>query len=184
MEALLRSGATVWALDDLRILWKEADANALRDKAKYYVDKKKLLRLRRGIYALSHEYDHLELAQKLIRPSYLSLETALRAHGVIFQCSTVITSVASYPREIVINEHTYRYHQIKEGILALPVGIEQGRHYAMATAERALCDSLYLGFQPDIGTHYQWETALLERLEREFSVPRVTEGIHHILQDL
>lgn len=181
MEALLRSGATVWSLDDLRVLWREVDVNALRGKAKYYADRQRLLRVRKGIYALSRDYNPYELAQKLIRPSYISLESALRAHGVIRQYSSVITCIALYPREILVDGRTYRYHQMKGDILACPVGIEQRANYAMATPERAICDALYLGFQPDAGRYRQWDVALLCRLEKEFSVPRVTEGLSHIL---
>jgi predicted transcriptional regulator of viral defense system len=181
IEALLQSGATVWTIHDLRVLWKEAHAGALRDKVKYYVDCQRLLRLRKGLYALRKEYDPFELAQKLIQPSYISLESALREHGVLKQYSSTITCIAPYPREVIIDRRLYRYHRIKADLLSLPLGIEHRSHYDIASPERALCDAFYLGFQPDIGGHHQWNCRLLRDLRREFSVPRVSDGLSFLL---
>ena len=84
-DILYQSGKTIFTANDLRILWQKENPDALKSGIKYLVDTNRLIRLRKGVYTLTKDYDRLELAQKLISPSYISLDTALQKYGIIFQ---------------------------------------------------------------------------------------------------
>jgi hypothetical protein len=177
IEALLQSGHTVWSLGDLRILWGTENSASLKSQVQYYCRSGRMIRLRRGIYALNKDYHSYELAQKLVYPSYISLESALRHHGIIHQYSNVLTCIAQYSRTFLIDEHEYQYHKISTTLLSCPIGIQYSNAYAMALPERALCDALYLGFKPDVSAKENWDISLLKKLTQEFSFPRVTSGL-------
>lgn len=177
IEVLLASGMTVFSIDDLRMFWKMKNTATMRVQIRYYVTTGRILRLHRGIYALHAMYDPMECAQKLVRPSYISLDAALRMHGVIHQYSEEMTCIARYPRSYTIGGRTYQYHQITLALLSCPIGVRQQKTYAIASPERALCDALYLGFNPDTAAFTRWDKVLLATLAGEFSAPRVQHGL-------
>jgi len=177
IEALLQSGHTVWSLGDLRILWGGVNPAALKSQVQYYQKSGRIIRIHRGIYALKKDYDPYELAQKLVCPSYISLESALRHHGIIHQYSNVFTCIAPYSRTFLVDQYEYRYHKMNTVLLSCPIGIQYSNAYAMALPERALFDALYLGFNPDVSSRENWDTTLLKKLAQEFSFPRVTSGL-------
>ena len=144
IEKLLKTGKTVFTINELRIIWASQNPNALKASVKYFVDNGKLQRLRKGIYALAEDYDNFELASKIVSPSYISLETALLKHGIIFQFTSAITSLAGYNRSIIINKHKFNYHKMKEEILLNPQGILHEKNYTIASPERAVCDYIYI----------------------------------------
>src|SRR3989338_1832383 len=104
LEALLRSGNNIFSINEICLIWGEVNPDALKSAIKYYVDKGSLLRIKRGIYSLREDFDRFELAQRLIAPSYISLETALQFHGIIFQVTRSIQCLARYNREFIIKE--------------------------------------------------------------------------------
>ncbi|MFH1354352.1 MAG: hypothetical protein ABIH36_03620 [bacterium] len=144
IERLYQSGRSVFTIDDLRVLWQEDSPDNLKSQAAYYVAKGKLQRPRRGVYTLN-PYNELELANKLIVPSYLSLETALLKHGIIFQPEPYITSVASYNKKITVGERTFRFYEMPTDILSDTQGLQRVGEILIAGPERAICDWLYLG---------------------------------------
>lgn len=144
METLLRSGQNVFTVDDLRVYWNETNPDHVKSQAKYLADRKKLFRVRRGIYSVDPIPPELELAQKLIIPSYISLDTALVFHGVIRQMSSAIHSTACYYRKIQVLQKTFVYHKIPEKILINPIGVKIEKYWTMASAERAICDWIFL----------------------------------------
>lgn len=144
IEKLYQSGKTVFTIKDLRIIWAEQNPDALKASVKYFVDAKKLQRLKKGIYSLPSGYEIFELSQKLISPSYISLETALQKHGIIFQYFSAITSIASYSRTFIINGQKFHYHSMKKEIFLNPSGIVKEKNYLIASPERAICDFIYL----------------------------------------
>lgn len=176
IQALLQDPSTVYTADDLRILWN-IQSNSFYETIKYYLRTNQIVRLAKGIYTLNRNYNPLELAQKLQTPSYISLETALRQAGVIQQYSEELTCVGTYPRVYEVDGKTIRYHQMNQSLLSYPAGIQQTAVYNIATPERALVDSLYFGFQPDVERYKDWDTRMLRKLEKEYNVPRVTLGL-------
>lgn len=177
IEALLKSKKSVWSTDDLRMLWRFKNQNTFQVQLKYYIDTDQIIRLSKGVYSLDGNYNSLELAQKLQTPSYISLETALRTHGIIQQYSEEITCIGTYPRSYTIDTVLYQYHQMDRALLSCPVGIEKTAIYNIATPERALVDSLYLGFQPDVSNYTNWNKEILQKLVQEFTMPRILGGL-------
>jgi|SRR3989339_97099 len=144
IETLLHTKRTVFRIDDLRIFWNESNPDRLKSVVKYYINNNRLISLNKGVYAITKDFDLYELAQKLIIPSYISLETALQKHGIIFQNINSITSFAQYTKTFLIKEQNYKYHAIKGELLLNPLGIKKESNYLIVCPERAVTDTLYL----------------------------------------
>lgn len=134
---------TVFTIEEIAQLSIEISNKSLRDRLYYYTKSGKLLRLHHGIYA-KHKYNPFELANKLYKPSYISLETVLLKEGVVFQYYETIFVVSYLTREVKIKNHNVRYRQIKAEVLTNLQGIEQKVGYFIATKERAFLDAIYI----------------------------------------
>jgi len=135
---------TVFNLQEIALLIKEPDFIKLKQKINYYVRGDKLLNLRRGIYAKQY-YSPEELACKIFKPSYISLEYVLQKEGIIFQYNSQITSVSYLTRAIEVDNNQLLYRKIKNEILYSNKGIlnnEEGLN--IDKPERAFLDVLYL----------------------------------------
>jgi predicted transcriptional regulator of viral defense system len=110
-----------------------------------------LIRLRQGYFAFS-EYKNrpdysLYFANRLYRPSYISLHTALAFYGVIPEAVVQVTSVTSLKTASFANGFgEYSYNNVKENLM---FGYElkpmaDNRTIQFATSEKALLDLLYL----------------------------------------
>jgi len=134
---------SVFSLGELSLLFPDIEYPNLRRRMRYFTKVGKLKRLHQGIYA-KIEYNPLELANKLYKPSYISLETVLAKKGVVFQYYERIFAVSYLTREIKINDLTVQYRQIKAGVLTNMEGIESENGYFIASLERAFLDALYI----------------------------------------
>ncbi len=143
LDILLRSKKTVFSVKDVVLLWGDSNISAVQVRLHYYVRNKKLIHLRRGIYAKDPNYNKYELANHILRPSYVSFETVLAAAGINFQYSSHIFSASHAKREIVCDGTTYVFATIKKGILTNPAGIDQSGEYSIAVPERAFLDTIY-----------------------------------------
>lgn len=110
-----------------------------------------LVRLRQGYFAFS-EYRNkpdyfLYFANRIYRPSYISLHTALSFYGMIPEAVVQITSVTSLKTASFTNDFgEYSYRNVKDNLL---FGYElkpmaDNRTIQFATPEKALLDLLYL----------------------------------------
>ena len=110
-----------------------------------------IIRLRQGYYTFP-EYkgrpDYpLYFANRIYRPSYISLHTALSFYGMIPEAVVQITSVTSLKTATFSNQFgEYSYQTLKEefmfGYDLKPM--ENGRTLIFARPEKALIDLLYL----------------------------------------
>src|SRR3989344_1475500 len=91
---LYQSNKTVITMNDLAVLWKETNPDHLKAKAAYYTRRGVLIRLHRGVFALTKEYNPRELATSIYTPSYISFETVFREAGMIFQYYETIFAAA------------------------------------------------------------------------------------------
>ena len=102
--------------------------------------------LRRGLYALREGSLHLwVVANKLYRPSYISLETALSYHGLIPETIYGVTSVTTRTtREFEACETVFLYHSLKKQAYTGygPMTID-GATVLVAEPEKAVADYLY-----------------------------------------
>lgn len=142
---LYSSKNTVFTTKEISLILGETNLNRLKSKINYFVKKKILINIRRGLYAKNSDYEILEAANKIFTPSYISLETALQRSGVIFQDYSKTIFVLSYQtREIKLGNYTICFKKIKDEILVNSLGIIQENGYAIAGVERAFLDKIYL----------------------------------------
>lgn len=145
LQKLVRSGKTVFTAEDLGKIFNIENKNYLKVVLTRLAKRSEIIRLRKGIYVISDDYNHFELASKLKRPSYISLETILYDNNIIFQdYSNKITSISNNTFKEKIAGIDYLYYKVKDEILTNPIGIEMKKNYAVASAERAICDLVYL----------------------------------------
>lgn len=146
IATLLKQSQSVFTFDEIRLFWNESDSDRLKSRLSYYARKGDLLRLRRGIYSTTEDYPPLELAGRILTPSYISFETCLVREAVIFQYHAEMT-VASYcSRTMTCDGHEIRFRKIKDSVLTNPMGVnfrEEPPVVSIASPERALVDLLY-----------------------------------------
>lgn len=134
---------TVFTLNEITQLFPDIPYESIRDRLYYFTKVGKLKRLHQGIYAKA-DYNPYELANKLYKPSYISLETVLSAGNVVFQYYETIFAVSYLTRTVTVNNVPVQYRQIKGEILTNTEGIEQKNGYFIATLERAFLDAVYI----------------------------------------
>jgi hypothetical protein len=145
LEILLRSGHTLFTIDDLSLYWKQADRNRVLESARAYVKRAKLWRIHQGIYSLTPKYERVQLAAKLNSPSYITGWYVLARSGVVFQYyGEGVTSFALRGRRFFIDEREYLYHKVKSEVFFNDLGIIKNDDYWIASPERAVVDMLYL----------------------------------------
>src|SRR5574344_1263891 len=122
-----------------------------RNNLTRWVKKAYLVRLRQGYFAFS-EYKYrpdysLYISNRIYRPSYISLHTALSCYGMIPEAVVQLTSVTSLKTASFNNDFgEYSYKNVKERLM---FGYElkptaDNRTIQFATPEKALLDLLYL----------------------------------------
>lgn len=121
-----------------------------------------LIRLRQGYFTFpdyNEKPDYaLYFANRIYRPSYISLHTALSFYGIIPEAVVQITSVSPLKTAAFNNSFAqYTYKTIKKelmfGYVVKP--FNDGRVILMASPEKALLDLLYL--YPEYNSHEQLE---------------------------
>lgn len=142
--SILRSKSSVFTFKEILLATVEAKPLLLKRRLNYYIEKGELYHIRRGFYAKDKNYDKLELATKILTPSYVSFETVLVAAGVVFQHYSTIFVATYQTKEIICDGQTYSFKKIKDTILTNSAGIEQRDYYSIASKERAFLDILYL----------------------------------------
>jgi len=143
--SLYSSRKTVFTAQEISILLKETSMNNLKAKINYFVKKGILIALKRGLYAKNNGFDILEAANKILTPSYISLETVLLKEGINFQYYDKTIFVISYQtREVALGEYTISFNKMKDEILNSPMGIINTDGYSIASPERAFLDRIYL----------------------------------------
>ena len=109
-----------------------------------------LIRLKRGLYAVSPEISGKELSLGLIAnhlygPSYVSLHWALRWYGLIPERVETVTSITTrHTREFDTPLGRFTFRGVSKEYF--PIGIKSqedaGLHFLLASPEKALCDML------------------------------------------
>ncbi len=134
---------TVFTFNEIAMLMDISDHSKLKNRINYYVKKNKIKNLRRGIYA-KEAYSAEELACKIYKPSYISLDYVLQKEGLIFQYNPGITGISYLSRTIKIEEKNITYRKLKNTILIDTSGINMSdTGINIATPERAFLDTLY-----------------------------------------
>ncbi len=124
-----------------------APPTAVRQFIHAYTEKKFFSKLRNGLYALEGERPNLYFAaNKIYRPSYVSLETALSYYGIIPEIVYSITSVTPKPtRNFDAFGIDFSYTRIKQKAFQGYTARKEGNSTVLfAEPEKALADYLYL----------------------------------------
>ena len=176
---LYESSKTILTIKDIALIWEETNTVNLLSKVKYYAKQGSLIRLTRGIFAKSKEYDIKELATSIYTPSYISFETVLREAGIIFQHHDSIFVAGPYPTIKKIGDKTITFRKLKDSVLYSAVGIKNEKNYSIATPERAFLDTIYLSpkFYFDNLRSINWDTCfeLAKIYDNKQLIKRVTE---------
>jgi len=99
-------------------------------------------RIIKGRYLFSlREYNDFELANFLVNPSYISLESALSFYGILSQFPYTVTSITPLkPRHITYQEKEYEFSHLESKYF---FGFVKKDKFLIATPEKALLDELY-----------------------------------------
>ncbi|MBL4794370.1 MAG: hypothetical protein JKY24_02415 [Pseudomonadales bacterium] len=110
------------------------------------VESGELIRLKRGQYAFSSDFDPLVGAQFIHYPSYLSFETALSYYGMIPERTNQYLSVVDgRPAKYNTPVGQYIYHGQNRKLFSIGMGLgfNGNSHFLIATREKALLDTLW-----------------------------------------
>jgi predicted transcriptional regulator of viral defense system len=120
----------------------------------------RLYQLRRGLYALAPPFQKIKphpfvIANRMVRGSYVSLQSALAHYGLIPEHVPIIISVTTArPARWETPLGSYEFRHIKADLLRgyRLVELSEGQQAFVATPEKALLDLVYLqpgGDKPD-----------------------------------
>lgn len=132
-------------------------------KAKRLEQSGDIIRLKKGLYVVSHKTSRKDistflLANHIYGPSYVSMQTALRFYGLIpeavYSVQSMTTGIArSYQNGI----GTFNYIHVPESYY--PVGVtiheESGASFMIASREKALCDLMV--YTPNLNLRFMTE---------------------------
>lgn len=163
----------------------------------HWAETGQVLRLRKGLYTLPDterrvSLSALWLANQLYFPSYISLESALAAYGMIPEAVGLITSVTARKTKTFKNSlGTFTYQKLSSdyffGFKTFKTA--QGYSYYMAAPEKAILDFIYLSIPKSASLdetlfleNYRFQNlnqlnaSLLKSFLAHFTPPRVQKG--------
>ncbi len=140
---LIHSNKTVfWKRDIMNIL--DFKTNMALDKFLYRAKKEWFLEnIFYWIYNFKN-YNIFELACKLKKKSYISLETVLKKEGVIFQYYETVFLISDNSFKKTVWWQIFQFNKIKDSVLLNPLWVINKWNYIIASKERAICDRIYL----------------------------------------
>jgi predicted transcriptional regulator of viral defense system len=156
------------------LLAGDVDPADVRRQLSRWTQAGRIYRLRRGLYALAPPFQKVKphpflVANRLVRGSYVSLQSALAHHGLIPEAVPMTTSVSVLrPARWDTPLGVYEYRHVKKDLLfgyrETDVGNDQQAF--VATAEKALLDLVHLQPRGDAPEYLrQLRLQNLERLD-------------------
>ena len=158
-----------------------------RHNLRYWESTGYIVKLRKEMYAFTECKSipdfHRYIANRIYRPSYISLHTALSYYGMIPEAVVQITSVTSLKTNRFVNSFgDFSYSSVRPELMFgyEPKLMGDGRAILFATPEKALLDLLYLN------SFYKSEEDMIElRLDEdfmneEFNVPLFMGYAHQV----
>ena len=179
------------------LLSGDVDPVDIRRQLSRWVEAGRLYQLRRGLYALAPPYQKVKphpflVANRLVRGSYVSRQSALAHYGLIPEYVPVTTSVTtSRPARWDTPLGTYDFRHIQSeylrGYRRTDLGGEQEAF--LATPEKALLDLIYLEPGADAPAYLNelrlqhMEVLDLDELRRQaeaFGKPKILRAAEHV----
>jgi predicted transcriptional regulator of viral defense system len=134
------------------LLAGDVDPNNVRRQLVRWVAAGKMYQLRRGLYTLAPPYQKTKphpflIANRLVEPSYVSLQSALAHYGLIPEYVAVVTSVTTdrpIQMETPLGHYQFQHIQSDWFLGFAPRRVEGGQEVFLAAPEKALLDLVYL----------------------------------------
>lgn len=181
------------------LLAGEVDPDNVRRQLSRWVRAGRLHQLRRGLYALAPPYQKVTphpflVANRLMRGSYVSLQSALAHYGLIPEHVPVTTSVTTgRPVRWQTPLGLYEFRHIQSGFLTgyRRLDLGGGQEAFVATPEKALLDLVHLEPGADASEYLEelrlqhLETLSLDELRRLAEVsgrPKLVRAVERIAQ--
>jgi len=159
IDKIIDSKKTVFTYQDMPIILWIDNKDTIKSYFARWVKAGIFKSIFKWIYAL-HDYNARELANKLKKNSYISFETILKKEWIIFQDYwNTIFSASNQSIQKTIGRRTFTYLKIKDSILLNPLWLVHMWQYTIASAERAICDRIYLS------SNYYFDS--LEHVDKE-----------------
>ena len=135
----------------------EKDENNLSENLKYWLKGGELIALKKGLYVFKSRYEkesskdeYLEyLANRLLAPSYLSLEYVLDKYSILSEPTRALTSVSEKSaRQFSNSLGVWRFYALPKNLfIGYTIKYFQGQPIFIASKAKALFDFLYLRFR-------------------------------------
>ena len=157
------SGLKFVTVQEILKLFQISSANTAHKMLQRWEKYKILTRCSQGIYFLSDaNIDDFEIANHLVSPSYISLETALNYYGILSQFPYVITSVTTKKNKAAKhNSKDFEYAHLSPGLFW---GYEKQGEALMAVPEKAIVDQLYLTSKGLRSVHVdEWDLSKIKK---------------------
>lgn len=183
------------------LLAGDVDSIHVRRQLGRWVKAGKVYQLRRGLYALAPPYQQVKphpflVANQLVRPSYVSLQSALAYYGLIPEYVPVTTNVTSdRPHEFATPLGKFKFQRVKtERFFAFnleDLGDDQNAYVALP--EKALLDLAYLHPGGDslpylrglrLQNLEQINLTSVRKLAQEFDSHKIERAAENIIQIL
>jgi len=153
------------------LLAGDVDPTGVRRQLSRWVAAGRVHQLRRGLYALAPPYHKSKphpflVANRMVRPSYVSLQAALAYYGLIPDVTPVVTAVTTARPghwETPLGRFIFRHLQIDLFFGYRTLDLEDQQAF-VATPEKALLDLVYLTPEGDTPAYLQ--ELRLQNLER------------------
>ncbi len=149
----------------------QPNPRALQAQLSRWVKAGRLIKLARGKYAIAPPYRKADfplehVANRLVYPSYVSMEKALGWYGLIPEAVAVVTSVTTgRPRVLENALGTFRYRHIRQGLFwGFTSEKLQGQECIIALPEKAILDLFY--FRPGVATADEIREMRFQNLDR------------------
>jgi len=180
------------------LLSGNVDPAKVRKQLSRWAGNGRLYRLRRGLYALAPPYRKVKahpfvVANRMVRPSYVSLQSALAFYGLIPESVPVTTSITTgRPGEFSTPLGAFVFRHVQTPLFKgfREVEMDDRQPAFVATPEKALLDLLYLDKGSD-SEAYLAELRLemddgfdlegLERLSRSFRSGKVRRAVAGVI---
>jgi predicted transcriptional regulator of viral defense system len=184
--------------DTSLLLSGDIDPGLIRLQLSRWVKSRKVYQLRRGLYALAPPYQKTKLhpfqvANRLKKASYVSLQSALSFYGLIPEVVNSTTSVCTgRPNRWVNPLGVYEFRHLKTELFFgyRPEDLS-GQSAFMATPEKALLDLIYFHPQGELVTFIeelrlqnleQLDTDILKDHSKHFGTPKIQRAVKSIIK--
>ncbi len=145
--SIAKTKEEIFHINDLARIWQISNGQTLSITLNRYIKAGLLYRIHRGLYSLKevNELDPVYLGVKIINSyCYLSTETILAKHGLIFQKLNYFTFIGLKSKRFKIGNNHYYCRQLKKDYLYNDIGVIKNKQFFnQASLERAVADILY-----------------------------------------